>query len=304
MGVAFLLVTLVVDVPLNTAIADLDEALGRLVKRELDKHGFEGVEIVFDAPSKEWAGKLTGPTVDVFLYDIREATERAEVSPSESRANGAARVTPPPLRLELTYAITAWTQVVEDEHRLLSQLLAILFSYRRLPPEALEGQGNGVSRLKDAETSVGRPREEKSDFWTSVGGQYKASIDLAVHIAIESGAATIRGPEVRRQTLRASLSERREGTMTEFHRVGGTLRDAAGEPVSDAWVALPDVGRWTASDQNGRFLFDRMPPGAHRVSARTASGDELETVVSVPGERLDLVLAAPAPARNRRSRRP
>ena len=39
----------VVDVPLNTAIADLDEALRILLKRELDKHGFEGVEIAFDA---------------------------------------------------------------------------------------------------------------------------------------------------------------------------------------------------------------------------------------------------------------
>ena len=46
----------VVDVPLNTAMADLDEALRTLLKRELARHGFEGVEIAFDAPSKEWSG--------------------------------------------------------------------------------------------------------------------------------------------------------------------------------------------------------------------------------------------------------
>ena len=79
----------VVDVPLNTAIADLDEALRTLVKRELEKHGFEGVEIAFDAPSKEWSGKLTGPTVDLFLYDMREALDRAAATPSERRTNGA-----------------------------------------------------------------------------------------------------------------------------------------------------------------------------------------------------------------------
>ena len=71
----------VVDVPLNTAIADLDEALRILLKRELDKHGFEGVEVAFDAPSKEWSGKLTGPTVDLFLYDMREALDRADATP-------------------------------------------------------------------------------------------------------------------------------------------------------------------------------------------------------------------------------
>ena len=39
--------TLVVDVPLNTAIADLDEALRTLLRRELRRHGFEGVEVAF-----------------------------------------------------------------------------------------------------------------------------------------------------------------------------------------------------------------------------------------------------------------
>ena len=63
----------VVDVPLNTAIADLDEALRTLLLRELRSHGFDGVEIAFDAPAKEWSGKLTGPTVDLFLYDLRRS---------------------------------------------------------------------------------------------------------------------------------------------------------------------------------------------------------------------------------------
>jgi hypothetical protein len=44
--------TLVVDVPLNTAIADLDEALRSLLRRELKRHGFEGVEVAVVAPSK------------------------------------------------------------------------------------------------------------------------------------------------------------------------------------------------------------------------------------------------------------
>ena len=76
-----------VDVPLNTAIADLDEALRTLLERELGRHGFEGVEIAFDAPSKEWSGKLTGPTVNLFLYDLREALDRADAH-ALSRGDG------------------------------------------------------------------------------------------------------------------------------------------------------------------------------------------------------------------------
>ena len=62
----------VVDVPLNTCLADLDEALRTLLKRELERHGFEGVEIAFDAPATDWSAKLTNPTVNLFLYDLRE----------------------------------------------------------------------------------------------------------------------------------------------------------------------------------------------------------------------------------------
>jgi hypothetical protein len=287
--------TLVVDVPLNTAIADLDEALRALLRRELKRHGFEGVEIAFDAPSKEWSGKLTSPTVDLFLYDLREASERAQIAPNEQRDNGRSVVTPPALELELTYAVTAWTKAVEDEHRLLSQVLAILFSYRRLPLELLESALDGGTMLARAETSVGRPREEKADFWTSVGGQYKASIDYVVHTQVASGASFVRGPEVRTQTIRTRLSDGPARTMTEFHRIGGTVSDADGQPLADTWVAIPETGMWTATKGDGRFRFDRIQPGTYRVVARTAAGDEAQAALEVPGGSADLVMSAGRP---------
>ena len=291
---------LVVDVPLNTAIADLDEALRSLLRRELRRHGFEGVDVAFDAPSKEWSGKLTNPTVDLFLYDLREAGLRAQGTSDEVRANGTAVVTPPALQLELTFAVTAWTKAVEDEHRLLSQVLAILFSYRRLPPEVVEGALDGGALLAEAETSVGRPREEKADFWTSIGGQYKASIDFVVHTQIASGAAFVRGPEVRTQTVRTRISDGPARTMTEFHRIAGTVKDADGQPVADAWVAVPSAGLWIATGRDGRFRFDRIQPGSHSVVARTATGGEAQAALDVPTGTVDLTIGA-KPARSRRS---
>jgi hypothetical protein len=280
----------VVDVPLNTAIADLDEALRTLLKRELSRHGFEGVEIAFDAPSKEWSGKLTGPTVDLFLYDLREAVERAEGSPIERRGNGTAVVSDPPLHLELTYAVTAWTKAVEDEHRLLSQVLAILFSYREVPAEVIAG--SAATTLARAETSVGRPREEKADFWTSVGGQYKASIDYVVHIVMESGGTFIRGPQVRTTRVRASLADASRATLEELHTCGGTVRDGDGAPVAGAWIAIPELGRMAVSDADGRFSLVRLRAGEHRLVARTAAGGQAEVTVSVPGADSDLKIAA------------
>ncbi len=261
-----------------------------LLRRELSKHGFEGVDIAFDAPAREWSSKLTNPTVDLFLYDLREAGERAEMSQTERRSNGQATLTAPPLHLELSYAVTAWTKAVEDEHRLLSQVLAILYSYRQLPGEVLEGLVDGGSSVEGAETSVGRPREEKSDFWTSIGGQYKASIDYVVHITVQSGVSAARGPEVRTQTIRTGTVAGRPGTMVELHRLGGTLKDSAGTPIADAWVILPETGRWTVTNREGRFTVERLEAGVHAVVARTLQGKEVKATVSVPGERVDLVI--------------
>jgi hypothetical protein len=288
---------LTIDVPLNTCLADIDEALRSLLKRELDRHGFEGIEISFDAPSREWSGKLTGPTVSLFLYDLREAIDQADISGGEHRGNGTAVITPPALRLEATYAITAWSQAVEDEHRLLSQLIGILHSYRQLPPDLSNGRLDAIGTI---ETIVGRPMEEKADFWTAVGGHYKPSIDFALRFAIASGAAFVRGPEVRTQTIQTTWLGGPRGKMVELFRFGGTICDAAGAPVDNAWITIPEAGSWTSSDAAGRFIFDRIRPGLHRVLARSADGSEVAATVSVPGEPVDLVISPSAKRGGRR----
>ena len=70
------------------------------------------------------------------------------------------------------------------------------------PADLLEGRLASASQLRAIETEVGRPKEEKADFWTSIGGRYKASIDYAVKLEVESGLMFTRGPDVRTQTVR------------------------------------------------------------------------------------------------------
>jgi hypothetical protein len=280
----------VVDVPLNTCLADLDEALRALLKRELERHGFEGVDIAFDAPATDWSAKLTNPTVNLFLYDLRERVAESDTTTRNLRVNGAMIAAPPPMRLEVTYSVTAWTKAVQDEHRLLSQVLTILFSHVSIPPDLLEGRLAAASLMRAIETEVGRPKEEKADFWTSIGGRYKASIDYAVRLEVESGLTFTRGPEVRTQTVHLGVKDGPARTFEELQRFGGVVRDEDGEPVANAWVALPDLGRFASTDREGRFVFDAMRPGQHRVLARTATGEEASGTASVPGRGVDLEL--------------
>jgi len=290
---------LVVDIPLNTMLADLDESLRALLQRDLGRHGFDNVEVAFEAPAKEWSSQLSAPAINVFLYDLRESTEHRHRMMDERRTKGGAFERRPPLILECSYAMTAWTQAVEDEHRLLSQLLTILYSYPRLPADALSGRlSNGAQRYPIF-GKIGQAKTEgKADFWNAVGGQYKASLDYVVTLSCEAGATYERGPEVRDMTLRVADSSGPPGMVTELHRVGGRVTGGNGEPLADVWITLPDLGRWTSSDELGHFTLVRVPPGEHRCLARNRDGGEAEAKLTIPGGPVDLVVGAP-PAKRR-----
>src|ERR1700740_3659319 len=61
---------------LKAMIQEVDESLRALVKKE----ALDGskADVAFDAPTKEWTSRRNAPTVDLYLYDIREDLERRE----------------------------------------------------------------------------------------------------------------------------------------------------------------------------------------------------------------------------------
>jgi hypothetical protein len=168
-------------------------------------------------------------------------------------------------------------------------VLAILFAYPQLPEERLNGRLVNGSQPWPIKGRIGQGKGEKSDFWSAVGGQYKVSLDYVVRLSVESGAKKERGPEVRTQTVRTSLSDGPARTVLEMHRTGGRVRDKGGAPLADVWLTLPDVGSWTSSAADGQFRFDRLPPGRHRLLARTPDGREADARLDVPGAGVDLV---------------
>jgi hypothetical protein len=289
---------LVVDVPLNTMLADLDETLRVLLKRELARHGFDGVDVAFDAPARDWSSQLSGPTVNLFLYDLRESHEFRPTEWQQDHSNGRHREVRPPMIMECSYAVTAWTQAVEDEHRLLSQVLAVMFAFPALPLDAMPPRLQALATRFPLEGRIAQPKADgKADFWNAVGGQYKASLDYVVSLSCESGTAYERGPEVRTQSVATRLSDGPASTILEMHRFGGTVAADDGNPLADVWVTRPGLGLFTATDRQGRFLLDRVPPGRHRLVARARDGSEAEEQVEVPGSRTDLVIGPKARAR-------
>jgi hypothetical protein len=289
-----------IDVPSNTMIADLDAGLRDLILAQLRRHGFDDIDVSFETPSSDWAGTLTRPTVNIFLCDIRRSTKPGQSGPDGGRDNGRANERPPGMRVDCIFAITTWSKAVADEHRLLSQVLGVLYAFPTLDGQ-LGPRFNDGSQRFGVTASVGEQRpEQRSDFWRSVGGVYKPALDYVVTLSVESGHVVQRGPDVRSTTIRTGLADRPRGAMQEFAHIGGTVTGEDGEPVADAWIAVPALARLGTSDARGQFRLARIPPGTHEVRVRDRDGRECSVELEVPGAPLDVTLPAPAASGDRR----
>ena len=113
-------------------------------------------------------------------------------------------------------------------------------------------------------------------------------------MSVESGIAVERGPDVRTMTLRTALADAPRAGVQELSNVGGVVRDGDGEPVADAWIAVPQLARLALSDADGHFRLPRVPRGTHEVRVRDRDGREATVQVQVPGSTLDVVLRSRA----------
>jgi len=180
-------------------ISEVDEALRALIRG--DALPGTDVDVVFDAPTKDWAARRNAPTVDVYLYDIREDLKR-RARGLVNEFDSAGRVTArslPPRYFKLSYLVTAWTQRPEDEHRLLSALLGCFLRYDAVPDHLLSGPVAAMNL--EVPISVGLPPPEDrafADVWSALGGELKPSLDIVVIVPTDTGQRYAAGPPAMR----------------------------------------------------------------------------------------------------------
>ena len=246
-------------------IHEVDELLEKLVKK--DALNGSSVELVFDAPTKDWVARRNGPAVDLYLYDIREDLQRrVPVWEDQRGPDGIVNARAmPPKRFKLSYLVTAWTQRPEDEHRLLSALLAAFIKNPMIKPELLEGS------LAEPDLpvyiDVGQPPSQDrslADVWSALGGELKPSLDVVVTAPIMVGRATPYGPPVRsaptigiaRVTDPDALAK--ISTATNGATAKGKAGKAAGGDAAVAVATPPDTDE-DAGSIGGKVL-ELIPP--------------------------------------------
>jgi len=178
-------------------ISVVDDALREVVRR----HALDGsdVDVVFDAPTKDWAARRNAPTVNIYLYDIREDLRRRERGWSEQRDAAGTVIArrPTPRYFKLSYLVTAWVQRPEDEHRLLDSLLRAFLRYDALPDDLVTGLLAEPGLVVPVTVGLPPPEDRAfADVWSALGGELKPSLDIVVVAPIDTGVVFEVGPPV------------------------------------------------------------------------------------------------------------
>ncbi|WP_052864521.1 MULTISPECIES: DUF4255 domain-containing protein [Streptomyces] len=189
-----------------------------------------GVEIAFEAPTRDWAARRNGPVVDAYLYDIREDVQRRQRGTVPVRdEQGAVRSRrQPPRWFRLAYLVTAWTKRPQDEHRLLSAVLATLMPHETLSPDQLTGPLAELG-LTVPLTVAGAGAEARSmaDVWSALGGELKPSLDVVLTVPFpaypeyDAGPPVTEGAAVRVRGIDGSYDDNLERAHRPSHLAAG-----------------------------------------------------------------------------------
>jgi hypothetical protein len=221
---------------LDESLEEFLRAVVPLPKREVD--------ISFDAPDKDWSARVSRPTINVYLWDVRRNIDDKEYGlETVHDENGRPYRRPPLPRVNCRYLLTAWTSDIRDEHSLLGATLAALLKHDEISAEYLQGSYRNVSPLPSIEIASGDGREN-SDFWSALGGQLKPGLDVTVTATVDSSLLVPGGPPVQRFAIITS-----GGDVTPEERlfVAGRSDHAAGTLVSTPHGTA-------AVDEEGKFV--------------------------------------------------
>ena len=251
-------------------ISDLDETLKQLLTKKIPLNAAE-VDVCFDMPGQEWSSGVTKPTVNLYLYDIRENHDlRVYDWELEHKQDKTATRRRLPLRIDLTYLVTVWTSNVDDEHRLLWYVLATLSRFPLVPADLYQGELAGQDIL--ISTLVAQPDgplRNPADFWASLDNRLKASINCIVTVPLD-------------------LDMQFTAPVVSTRVLG--VRDKPEQGIAEATLLIKELGRTAETDEQGRYAFSKLSKGKYTIRVQAPKRKEREMVLTIPSRSYDIEL--------------
>lgn len=278
-------------------IADLDESIKKLITAEIPiKNG--DIDVKFDQPKREWSTKLNRPTINFFLYDVRENVVLRKHQWEQQAKNGdlnLAHLKRTPFRVDCHYMLTTWVpgEHAGDEHRLLSLALIALFRNPIIQGEFLVGQMKNQSFEIPATVASNDKLTNPAEVWSALDNEMRPSISYIVTVPLDPWS-DISKEIVNNFTFRVGLTG--EGTEEKLDSLAGEKAYVGGhvirndEPVAGVRVTVKGTGYAGETDDEGRFRLGSFRHGNYTLVVWPEKGKPKEIEIAVPGDSFDITL--------------
>ena len=222
----------------------------------------QDVDVAFEPPDRDWTAKLTRPTVNLFLWDIRRSTDRARAGLEELERDGRVVRRPPLPLIELRYLATAWTSDHGDERALLAGLMRTILAHSEIPETFV---AEPLRELPTLKLLMARSADEQPDLGSILDGQLKPGIRIMVVAAVDTDVYTPAGPPVEALEVRLSKIDGGERSAFAMRRVAGEIADPAAvgaTVISPRGVATVNTaGRFVIAAVAGdELVIETQPP--------------------------------------------
>jgi hypothetical protein len=270
-------------------ISDFDKTLKQMLYKKGHLESAE-IDISFDTPDREWSASLSKPTVNLYLYDVRENHNlRGTEWIIEKDGNGKATKRLNAKKIDLSYLITVWTNNVEDQHRLLWQVMLTLFQCATIPQELLAGQL--AEHQYTITTTTAQPDglfNNPADFWSALDNEIKPSFNFVVTLPMDLDIAftsTIVNTRSFAVHTPDSGTEQMIGITGVVH-----LKGKPDQVVAEAIVVAKEAGMTAVANSRGQYAFSRIPAGKQTILVIMPDKQTKELKIEVPSSDYDLAI--------------
>jgi hypothetical protein len=284
-------------------IADVDEVLRKMLIREIDIKGNE-VDIAFDQPKREWSSRLSKPTINLFLFDIREnlRLRGAEQYSTQTREDGIIEVHRNPARMDLRYLMTAWVKEAEDEHLLLSSALMGLLRNPFLPadllPERLQDQPTPMPLEVATFPPEAGPVDKFSEIWGVLDNEMRPGIVITVTLSLNPYSPSLYRPVKVRETrfvqapgeIKPQLNAVFEKPKSKtYWSVGGKIKSEKFDP-SALSVLLVESSTSVQVGEDGGYVLQKVLEGEYHLDILFNKKILKRQKIQVPGTDYDILV--------------
>lgn len=282
-------------------IVEIDEALKNLLMQEIDIQGNE-VDINFEQPKRDWSARLSKPTINLFLFDVREnlRLRGAEQYTTIRRADGTSEVRRNLVRMDLRYLMTAWVKEAEDEHLLLSSALISMLRFPFLPqdllPDSFKEQPAPISIEVATFPPENGPIDKFTEIWGVLDNEMRPGVQVTVTVAVDPYRPMVfkqvRTREVRyvqQSEIAPDTSNGNQAVSKTYWTLGGTIQSTK-HALSTISAVLVEKQLKVELDEDGRFTLPSLNEGEYHLDILVNNKVLKRQPILVPSDEYEIVV--------------